>query len=668
MKPRVNFVFCVHNHQPVGNFEHVFEEAFENAYRPFLDAVEACPWFKFCAHFSGPLLEWIQERRPRFLERLRALREQGRLELLGGGFYEPILCMLPEEDIRGQLQMMSDHLLATFGARPDGIWMTERVWEQALTRTLVDAGVRYTVLDDFHFKAAGLRDNDLVGSFLTEDQGRLLRVFPIREALRYAIPYKEPHETVDFLLRDATPDGTRTIVYADDGEKFGVWPGTHHHVYRNGWLARFLQALEARRDEIRAITFREALEHEPVGKVYLPACSYREMGEWTLPAHAQEEYQRLVEQMRGAGTFEKHKAFLVGGSWRNFKMKYPEANRMYGRMLSVSRKVQEAGRPRDAARELYRAQCNCAYWHGVFGGIYLPFLRDAVYRHLIAAESHLPAKDLFAEPVDLDLDGVPEIRLSNGCLNVFVAPRHGGSIVELDLLEWRINLQATFARRYEHYHSRLAQAAHAPRGVQTIHEIVVSKVPNIERYRQVDPHERHSLMDRLDDFATGAYQAQLAAGDSELVLILSRRNHRVSITKTIRLRKGESALHVSYRLRNESGVRLQAPFGIEFNVSMLNPAFPDSYVHTGDDVPASPLTASAEYTGRVIGVRDRSRGVTVLLEVSREARFSIEPIQTISMSDGGFELVWQSTAIAPTWSLALEPAETFEVNLVERFG
>ena len=38
-------------------------------------------------------------------------------------------------------------------------------------------------------------------------------------------------------------------------------------------------------------------------------------------------------------------------------------------------------------RALFRGQCNCAYWHGVFGGVYLFHIRAANYANLLDAEA-----------------------------------------------------------------------------------------------------------------------------------------------------------------------------------------------------------------------------------------------------------------------------------------
>lgn len=696
MHPHVNFIFCVHNHQPVGNFDHVFEKAFVDAYLPFLDVVEQFPWFRFSAHFSGPLLEWLQEHKLEFLLRLKRLVDEDRLELIGGGFYEPILSMLPEEDTRGQIALMSDFLDKNFGQLPNGAWMAERVWEPGLARVLADAGVKYTILDDFHFKAVGLRDQDLLGYFITEDQGRLLRMFPIRESLRYAIPFREPEETVNLLLSNVSRDFPRTIVYADDGEKFGVWPKTKEHVYQNGWLLRFLKAIEKRLDVIRMSTFTEVIESvESVGKIYLPTCSYREMGEWTLFARGQEDYEVLAEQMRRSGQFERLNSFLIGGTWRNFKVKYPEANLMYGRMLTVSKRVNKLSKQspayKKASRELYRAQCNCAYWHGVFGGIYLPHLRDAIYRHLIAAERVLEGRsgNFGMEALDLDLDGSNEVRLSNKHLNVIVSPRSGGQIVELDLYDHLLNIQASFSRKYEHYHTKLGRNHHqGEEGVRTIHEIVQSKVQNPEAYRKYDTHLRFSLVDHFypanvslqdvdaggqeqGDFAWAKYDLRMRKEKNRIALLLKHRgvvrNLPVYLEKELWLQKDERAVEVNYAISNESQESIDATFGVEYNFALLTPFFPESFIHTGNNVPASAVTARAEYVCQHLGVTDRTRNVAAHVVASKEARFLVLPVHTISMSEGGFELIWQSVCVMPTWRLSLKPGETFRVSVIERF-
>ena len=243
MSEAVRFLFGVHNHQPSGNFESVILDAVRDAYHPFLAAVRAVPGVVLTVHCSGGLLAFLRERaRPTF-DLLGRLAADGRVELLTGGFYEPIMAMLPDGDKVGQIEALSEFLRSNFGARPRGMWLAERVWEPQLPKVLRAAGVEFVVVDDAHFALAGLEPDALGGYYLTEEQGVPLAVFPISQQLRYVVPFGEPAETVQYLQHRR---GAGAVTLFDDGEKFGVWPGTHRLVYDEGWLARFFDALMAK--------------------------------------------------------------------------------------------------------------------------------------------------------------------------------------------------------------------------------------------------------------------------------------------------------------------------------------------------------------------------------------------------------------------------------------
>ena len=197
----VTLVMVIHDHQPVGNFDGVFRQAFDDAYQPFLAFLEARPAIRIALHTSGPLLDWLARERREYLERLRALVARGQVEPWGGGYYEPVLVSIPEADRRGQIEALADRLERELGRRPKGMWLTERVWEPALAATLAAAGVDYTAVDDAHFVAAGIPRDRLWGYFQTEDQGLALKVFPIHRELRYLVPFGEPEQVIDLLRR-----------------------------------------------------------------------------------------------------------------------------------------------------------------------------------------------------------------------------------------------------------------------------------------------------------------------------------------------------------------------------------------------------------------------------------------------------------------------------------
>src|SRR5919112_1204738 len=108
---------------------------------------------------SGRRMEWLRAERPGFITALQGLVDRGQVEILGGGLYEPVLASLPQRDRLGQLARMAGEVEATFGRRPGGAWLAERVWEPDLPRSLAATGYRWTILDDSHFRAAAIPED-----------------------------------------------------------------------------------------------------------------------------------------------------------------------------------------------------------------------------------------------------------------------------------------------------------------------------------------------------------------------------------------------------------------------------------------------------------------------------------------------------------------------------
>ena len=260
---RIKFAFVIHNHQPIGNFEHVFEYAFTHSYLPFLEILERHPRFKIGLHFSGILIEWVQRNHPETMQKLKAMVQRGQVEMLTGGYYEPILAVIPDEDKLGQIKKLTGFVKKEFDTEPTGMWLAERIWEPHLPKPIAQAGVRYTIVDDSHFKYSGLSDEELLGHYLTEEDGHVLAVFSSSKFLRYSIPFQEPEETIKYFKKIASEEGNNLILYGDDGEKFGVWPHTYEHCFKDRWIERFLEIIERNADWIEMIHPRDALNLLP---------------------------------------------------------------------------------------------------------------------------------------------------------------------------------------------------------------------------------------------------------------------------------------------------------------------------------------------------------------------------------------------------------------------
>ena len=705
MAPRISLALAIHNHQPVGNFGWVFAEVYGQAYLPMLEALEQHPGVRLSLHYTGPLLEWLRVERPEFIERLRALVARDQIEILGGGHFEPVLASLPERDRIGQLRRMSDELEAMFGRRPGGAWLAERVWEPDLPTSLAAGGYDWTVLDDAHFRAAAIPEEDLWGPYTTEDQGRLLTVFGTEQGLRYRIPFRDVDDVIGYLRDHATDDGSRVGMMGDDGEKFGAWPTTWQHCWGEGrWVARFFEALEANADWLSTTTPSAWLaEHRPIGRVYIPTGSYAEMGEWALPPDESRVFASVLHAAQEARRPEAR--WLRGAFWRNFQVKYREINDLHKQMLRTSDKVDamSPGPLRDLATDhLYRGQSNDCYWHGLFGGIYISHMRLATYEHLIAAEdlADTEAGELeAAELRDLDMDGQDDVRLAGPGQVVTVDVTSGAGIGGWDIRPVRHALGAVLRRRPEAYHetlrdheAKLAMAASIapadPAAPASIHDLVTTKEAGLADQLHYDPFERRSGLVRLLgsrtgplDWATGkaAELGDAVDGAFEIDvlepgrLVTSRIASMataggpvpVRIVKELVLGGDRRAptLELTVTLENRSDRGIEGLLGLEWTLTMLggggNPSawWEVDGRRTAHDArgTATDVTEFAQGNDYV--------GIAVATTVSRPAVAWWAPVETVSNSEGGFERVYQGSGLLLSWPLALAAGASVAVTV-----
>ncbi len=688
----------LHNHQPIGNFDRVMREAYEKSYKPFLKTLLEFPRIRLSLHTSGCLLEWCESHLPEYLDLVGELHSRGQIELIGGAFYEPVLAAIPHDDAIEHFQRMNDYLRRRFGARPRGAWLPERVWEPGFAALLVEAGVEYISMDDDLFLAAGHMPEELNGYFMTESHNGPLAMFPNHLALRYAIPFKEPEATFDYILTHADARPNSLYLMGDDGEKFGLWPRTYKPIYEDGWLRRFFTMLMEHEHDVELLTMAEARDRiPPKGRTYLPTGSYFEMGEWTLPTAARRRFESLVHELKEREDWPKIRPFIKGGFWRGFLSKYNEVNYLQKKMLRVSRKYHSlSSRKTDSQYHtpVLRGQCNCPYWHGVFGGLYLPHLRHAVWKELIQGEYaldnllHRGRKWVDIDHVDHDADGRRELLIENAAMNVYLAPCEGGTIFEWDLRARGYNLLNTLTRQVEPYHIDVARATVSKPDeehdtAESIHDLILKKEEGLENLVTVDKWPRRALLDHffgfdstiaqfragtLDDygdFLKGEYElAEMFPDGAKLVRDGKLGTLPVRIAKTVRVTPSRATMTVDYEVSNLSGQELFGPFGVEWNFALMAPNSGQHHFSIpGTDVVKRPLRESAETPGvTLVQLADEHEGVRVKLESSVAAKLWRVPVESVSLSEGGFERVFQSIALMYSWELRLAPGDVWRMS------
>lgn len=656
MTKSVALLLGVHAHQPVGNFPEVLQDAHARCYGPFIRTLYRYPDFPFALHFSGWLLDYLLQHYPEDMAMLKEMVQRGQVELVGAGETEPVLAVIPSRDRIGQVVALSDKLEKKFGQRPEGAWLTERVWEATVVPALADAGIRYVTVDDYHFLCTGKEASELNGFYTTEEDGRRLDLFPISEALRYRFPFSPAHEAVQYL-ESLAGEGEEAAVYFDDIEKFGIWPETYEWVYEKGWLEDFIRGVLASQ-LIRPMKFSDYhAEAHTRGIVYLPTTSYIEMNEWTLPAQAANTYADLVQEAKSKGLFDRNKAFLRGGIWKNFITRYPESNWMHKRMLQLSQRyhaLPERKKTREMLDLLYQSQANDAYWHGLFGGLYLPHLRRAIYNAIVALESMLD-KAAVRPPmmmVDLDFDGRDEIFIQNDEIQAVLRQEGSAAVCELDAYQLRHNFGDTLARQSEHYYRKMhlvQDTQHDGDGIANPHERVSFKHHITPADLVLDEVPRMLFLDSLlDGESVKPLRNYILRPVDEHAshATFSCEHGKMLIDKRISL--SGKRLRVSYRFNG----KMQGHFQTEINLAMPSCDGPAGRFVFNDHVPGGFGQVLHFENAKKLDLQDEVLGGAISLHLNTPALIQSQPHFSVSQSEAGFEKIMQAVTLTLTWPLS----------------
>lgn len=639
MTRAITLLFGIHAHQPVGNFAEVIDDAHRRCYKPFLETLIAYPDFRFSAHFSGWLLDWLRERFPADMQLLATMVQRGQVELFSSGDTEPVLAAIPHRDRVGQLRTLNTKLAAWTGIKPKGAWLTERVWESSVVPALAETGIRYVMVDDYHFLCAGKNAADLDSYFSTEEDGMRLDIFPISEGLRYRLPFSPANDVIAYL-ENLAERGQAAAIYFDDIEKFGIWPETFDWVYNRGWLKAVIEGVLAS-PSIQTATYADFHAQEPTrGLVYLPNVSYSEMSEWTLPMPAARVYAQFLATEKNAGRGDQHAPFMRGGIWRNFMSRYPEANWMHKRTQELSARLATITvPPQELVDSLYRAQANDAYWHGLFGGIYLPHLRRAVWNNILALEAGLDA--IHARPpvvtADLDLDGKTEFLVCTQQMQLALRDDGLGAAHELSSYPLRHNFGDTLRRYHEHYHDKVGNgpSEHQGEGIASAHDIVRFKHPITGADIAPDAYPRALWLDALN----GQPLADYDLADANQLHF-----RRAGISKRYTLTNDRVNVHWDF-----------SELAGQTFTTTLNLAMPSCdgvlgrYLLADGSTPCGFGQELHLTDSTLLTLDDGLLGGLLQLRISRPVELSCRAHNTVSQSEAGFEKIMQAAEITIAW-------------------
>lgn len=651
----------IHCHQPVDNFSWVVDEAIKKCYLPFIKGVLPHKHFRFSVHFSGWLLEYIEKNSKELFSMLKTLAKENRIEFSSGGFYEPILASIPSKDRVDQIKKLNKYIKKSFGKTPTSMWLTERVWEDSIIEDIKQCGIESIFVDDYHFFTAGFEENDIDRYFITEGGGESINVFPISKELRYAIPFR-PVEELDAFFEDFFAKKSVGVLY-DDGEKFGVWPGTYDWIYKDKWLEKFMKFLEEKK--IKCSTFSEyASAHRPKGIAYLPTVSYYEMGEWSLPSKAAFDFEVLKDSLKEEQKDKNIDMFVKGGIWKNFFVKYYESNKLHKRVLGLS-KARAGLKNAEFDDLVFKAECNDVFWHGVFGGVYLPNLRDNAYRFVASAENlryaRLDTPVAFME--DINLDGIDEIKAVCEDVIFCIDIAKGGSISEMIDRKTLHNFQNSMTRYKESYHYKALEAisgkgeGHSHGGIDTIHSMDINKLKSYQDMLVFDSYVKNSFLDHITDYSLslenfydGSFRRysdfigtpfEYVSIEKDRVVIDALGEIKGEQSFGAKIEKDFALLNdgIEFEIKLDSSCDYNLRYVCEFNLHFQN----QEEVDIGG---LGEIDRHIFKAQKSIVLKDNSLKREIVIEFDRDVEFFVYQVSTLSQSESGFDMTKQGYSIA----------------------
>ncbi|SLM19654.1 putative 4-alpha-glucanotransferase [uncultured spirochete] len=419
-------VIGMYNNLPYNASNALYEQEYQGAWRPFLSGLYKFLSIKSIIHFSGAIFSWLEKNHPEYMYLLTEMVRRGQIELLGGGFYNPIASLISTQDMTGQIEALSAFIRKTFGKRPSGAWLYEYAWTASLPAILQNSKIQYTFLPAQYCMCLYPKDIPCF-PFASEDHRKIISLFPAFES-RASAGIFEPYEKTLLKLQQAYPQCNTYVIMADGHEIAGSWEESgleSPDVLFERTFAWFQKnCLEY--DTVTAAQLNKTLKS--TSTVYFSQCyseRYKDYCQGTIKQVAMNnpEYIQISKQS---------------------VLDHPLVYALYQKLNFVSTMTGlfrgDKSRKRASLDDIWRAQSGDLYWIGPSGGILLPEARLAAYASLIEAEKTIRQNRFhhYLSFDDLNFDGVKEALFRSSVYTCYL--RSGtASVSEFDSLKTGIN-------------------------------------------------------------------------------------------------------------------------------------------------------------------------------------------------------------------------------------
>lgn len=524
-----------------------YKSIYENYFKPIGTFLYAHPEIPFAFYFTGTQFDLIKQKNPEFIEILRKLYNRKQIELLGGGYYNPVFPLLFPLDRTGQIELLSSTIRKALGKRPRGVVLCASAWDPSLVTSFETTGMEYVELDNSLIP----KDKNLFLPIIVSDRGKALKVIPLNTEF---VPVK--NESADNFIKriKSTVDKTSKIdPEYSDSDKIITIPMIKESMdvfLQKEWLDEFINLINTKYSEtikldLPANCLRDSDSFVPA---YIHAGISSEIAKWALEPYKQTE----LKANSSVNIYD-------------FMQTYKRSQALYNRMIFVSLLVNQCKgdkmRKKTAREYLWAAQTGDAYVCKSSGILVSSQERQNAYRKLTDAEKLVRECEDFHESVtsyDYNCDGFNEYLCRMDKFNACINPR-GGAIFELDVMKKSGNYADNMAR------------------VLPLDKCNDNYEKGIFVDHLFEPEEYNKYIKGLPCkngvFSNNVYKEVMYNANKKEVC-LETNSHFPSLDQSIRLRKKfiitSNGIMVQYILKNTSPIALKAKFVVESNFAQTD--------------------------------------------------------------------------------------------------
>ncbi|MDR0464032.1 MAG: DUF1926 domain-containing protein [Treponema sp.] len=595
-----------HAHVPSGAPESEFEFVYENKMRPFVTNLYRYSNIQAVFHYSGILLYWVERNHPELFMLIEDMISRKQAEILGGGFYEPCFPLIPLQDRIGQIELMTTYLRKHFGKRPQGCWLPGFVWEQHLVTALSLSDMNYSFLSQEQFSVAGLQDEQIFFPCITEDQGKLIVIFPVSSSIEKELEDKSFYHVFNELNKEFE-------------NKSNLPDKSEYFLNTEKIICIFPDKVSSSPEEAVDTAWNRFFEEISLSENII---------ETTLPSKIIKKHKSLKKN-----NFPDSAKSGNDFSPRRFLINHEEANSIYSKMIFTNVLINQLkgdkARKQNAREELWKAQDSCFF--SPCNGHLRGELRKAAYSSLLRAErlsrENVKAISSLVQH-DFDLDGVKEYLFQNDKINCYVH-KQGAGIFELDYFPNEWNYLDCGTNEY---------------GRRTAFADIIACVDE----KTDESFNLSSGNSRL--CFTSQYEAQTQDRKGKSCFILSSCSNEpfgsIEINKCYLLKK--DSLQVSYALRNTGKVTQVFQFIPEIDFSFAGAG--DEYVRFyAADSDGKDINLDGMYNTNNLKIHDIINEVQIILLSDKEYTGRL-----LTAFNGDH---YQATRIIPSFFISLESGE-----------